>query len=93
MQRSVEEREQPEHATELDDLIPAGNASERRDRERDRDEGDRPGPGLIGEVVAWVGGEGVEVAQDNRAIQTVRQRRGGDERRGEAEGLDDGDRL
>jgi len=62
VQRPVEEREQPEHASELDDLVPAGDASERRDRERNRDERDRPGSGLVGEVVAGVGGESVEIA-------------------------------
>jgi len=93
VQRAVEKREQPEHASELDDLVPAGDAPEWCDPERDGDERDRPGPGLIGEVVAGICGEGVEVAEIDRAIQTVRQRRGGDERRGEAEGFDDSDRL
>ena len=61
--------------------------------ERDREEGDRPGSGLVGDVVARVGGEGVRVAQDERCVEAPGKRRGGDERRGEAQDFDDRDRL
>jgi hypothetical protein len=93
VQRAVKKRKQPEHAAELDDLVRARDASERRNGQGDRDEGDRPGPGLVGEVVARVGGQGVEVAQEDRSIQTGGKRRGGDERRDEAQNFDDSDRL
>ena len=93
MQRGVEEREQSEHPPQLDQLVPAGDAPKRCDRESNREEGDRPGARLVGDVVARVGGERAQVAQDECRVETASKRRGGDQRRGEDQNFDDRDRL
>jgi len=93
VKRRVEEREQPEHASELDEIVRPGDAAQRRNRQSDRNEGDGPGPSLVRDVVARIGGKGEEVSEEEGSIEAVRERRGGDERRGEAEDLNDGDRL
>ncbi len=93
VKRRVEEREQSEHAPELDEIVRPGDSAQRCNRQRDRNERDGPGPGLISDVVARVRGEGVEVREEECPIQAVAERRGGDERRGETENFDDRDRL
>ena len=93
MQRCVEEGEQAEHPPQLDEVVRPGDAAQRCHRERDREKGDRPGPGLVRDVVARVGGERVGVAEDQRGVEPPGKRRGGDKRRGEAENFDDRDRL
>ena len=93
VKRRVEEREQSEHASELDKIVRPRDAAQRRNRQSDRNEGDGPGPSLVRDVVARIGGKGEEVSEEEGSIEAVRERRGGDERRGEAENFDDGDRL
>jgi len=93
VKRRVEEREQSEHASELDKIVRPRDAAQRRNRQSDRNEGDGPGPSLVRDVVARIGGKGEEVSEEEGSIEAVRERRGGDERRGEAEDLNDSDRL
>ena len=93
MQRGIEEGEQPEHPPQLDEIVPPGDAAQRSDCERDREKGDRPGPGLVRDVVARVGSQRVGIALDERRVKAFGERRGGDQRRGEAENFDDRDRL
>ena len=80
MEHRVEEREQSQHPAQPDDRIPAGEAADRRHRQRDHQQRQRPRAGLIGDVVAGIGGEVV-------GVEAVDERRGGDERRGEDERL------
>ena len=54
VQRAVEEREEPRHAAETDDGVPAGQPPQRRQRERDADEPERPDAGLVGEIAERV---------------------------------------
>ena len=93
VQRRVEEREQPEHPPQLDEVVPAGEAAQRRDRERDREEGDRPGAGLVGDVVARVGGERVQVAEDERCVETLASAAAGMSAAAKQQNFDDRDRL
>ena len=46
VERRVEEREQAEHPAVLNDDVPAGEPPERRDRERQQQELERPAAGL-----------------------------------------------
>jgi hypothetical protein len=54
---AVEEREETSHAAELDQRVPAGQLAQRRDRERDAQEPERPDAGFVGEVGERVGAE------------------------------------
>ena len=86
MQRRVEEREEPEHPPELDDRIPAGDAAQRRDGERDHEKADRPVAREVRDEFDRVRGE---VALDG----VVNEHRGGDERRDEGDSLEEDDAL
>ena len=57
MQRAVEEGKEPGHPPEADRRIPAGELPQRRDRERDADEAQRPDAGFVGEIAQRVGAE------------------------------------
>ena len=73
--------------------FPPGDATQWRHRERDGQERDGPRSCLVGDVVAGVCSQCVQVALNERGVKTFDQRRGGDERRGEAQDFDDRDRL
>jgi hypothetical protein len=83
MQRAVEEGEQAGHAPESDRLIPAADSAQRRDRERDADEAQRPDAGLVGEVAERVRAE--IAGQDRPHEPPCRRQRRDEEKRLQAE--------
>jgi hypothetical protein len=86
VERGVEERKQAEHSPQLDQIVPAGELSQRRDTQRREKRPQRPVAGLIGDVVARVRGEVV-------GVETPDEQAEGNEGGGEERRLQQGDRL
>ena len=76
VERAVEEREQARHAPEPDHVVPAGDASERRHRERDADEPQRPDAGLVRDIAERIG---AEVPGERRPDESSRRAQAGEE--------------
>ena len=70
VQGAVEERVETGHAAEPDQRVPAGHLAQRRDRERQADEPERPDTGFVGEIGERIG---AEVTRQRRPDQ-VRER-------------------
>ena len=84
--RIVAFAEKPEHPPELDDRVPAGEPTDRRHRECDDQETDRPVARRVCDVFDRIRGE--------VALERVEhERRGGDERRGKDDSLEKDDSL
>jgi hypothetical protein len=76
VEHAVEEGVEPQHATEPDELVPAGQPPQRRDGERDGEKPQRPDPGLVGDVAERVG---AEVARQGGPRQVDRRAQAGQE--------------